>query len=539
MFLWLTLFVSGCAPYSRQLSNAEELMSVSPEKSLAILDSIDDSHLLTERLQARYALLRSEALHKNYIDVSSDSLINVAVNYYARKNDHKGRMQAFYYKGIVLQNAKNYSYAAVNFEMARREAELISNDFYLGQVFRALANIMNDTNNNEEAISYERLAISSYKKAGAKEYELYANAALATALVNNKQYIEARLLIDSLLAKPQEKAFTDHCRLLKSEIIIESGGDDWLEAIKIYDDVDKDLFYLTDYAYYAFALDKNGLKELSDYYIEEAYNHSKDFADSATVAAFQARIENNRKHFGKAFSLMENACEVQDSITRVLLRQSISIAQRDFFREEAKKQEIQSLNTKRTLWFVAIILLLVICIIILLSIIRIRRIDAIAKEQMTRFAYEKQKGEKILMDNASILGALLSESLGHLDKLADEYFRADKEEERDIIFREYKKRRQHIQNDEALYSSLEADLNKYCDGIMNKLKDEVPSIKGDNLRIISLFFAGMPNITVQLIMGKNSLGSIEMTKSRLRKMIKDSHPCHESLFLELLRTKKR
>ena len=40
--------------------------------------------------RAKYALLRSMALDKNYIDVADDSLINVAVEWYSRRGDADG-----------------------------------------------------------------------------------------------------------------------------------------------------------------------------------------------------------------------------------------------------------------------------------------------------------------------------------------------------------------------------------------------------------------------------------------------------------------
>lgn len=538
-FICATLVICGCSQSYKQLSDAESLMTASPDQSLSILNSINRSDLHSERQRAIYALLMSEALHKNYIDVTSDSLINVAVNFYSRTKNHRRRMQANYYKGIVLRNAQDYAYAAVSMEKARKEAEFLGDYFYLGQVFRALAAIMNETNNNPEAINYEKKAIMNYHLAGAETYEHYAKAALATGLVNNRQYAEAEVLIDSLIVLPQNQSFLDHCNLLKAEIIIETDRDDISEAIRFYQTADKDLFYLTDYAYYAYALDKVGNKDMANRYIEEAYLHSMDYADSATVDAFYARMENNRSNFKHAYSLMENASEVQDSLTRILLQQSTSIAQRDFFKEEARNQELQTHNAKQTSLFIVILSVLTVCIIILLSSIRIKKINAIKKEQMVHLVFAKQREKNLLMDNASILGALLSERLGHLDKLADEYFLAETPEDRAKVFKEYKKRQQSIQNDSTLYSSIEADLNRYCDGIMDKLSVEVPSIKGNNRRIISLFFAGLPNITVQLITGKISLSSIEMTRSRFRKMIKESDSAHKALFLDLLETKKR
>lgn len=74
---------------------------------------------------------------------------------------------------------------------------------------------------------------------------------------------------------------------------------------------------------------------------------------------------------------------------------------------------------------------------------------------------------------------------------------------------------------------------------MEKLRLEVPSIKGEHRIIISLFFAGIPTIAIQAITGKQSRKAVEMERSRLRKIIRASGAEHSDLFLEMMETKKR
>ena len=55
-------------------------ISEQPEKALAVLDSVfATGSVQGKEANARFALLYSMALDKNYIDVTDDSLINIAV----------------------------------------------------------------------------------------------------------------------------------------------------------------------------------------------------------------------------------------------------------------------------------------------------------------------------------------------------------------------------------------------------------------------------------------------------------------------------
>ena len=66
------------------LDRAESCMSAIPDSALMILELIDSLHFDSRSQSARYALLKSIALDKNYIDRTDDSLINIAVSYYRR-----------------------------------------------------------------------------------------------------------------------------------------------------------------------------------------------------------------------------------------------------------------------------------------------------------------------------------------------------------------------------------------------------------------------------------------------------------------------
>ena len=78
----LLCVIASCEVKERhQMDEAEALLSDYPDSVLAVLDKIDPSLLRSRGNSARYALLMSAALDKNYIDVIVDSLTRQAVDY--------------------------------------------------------------------------------------------------------------------------------------------------------------------------------------------------------------------------------------------------------------------------------------------------------------------------------------------------------------------------------------------------------------------------------------------------------------------------
>ena len=64
------------------LKNVESYISDRPDSALTVIQSIGADDLSSRELKAKHALLLSQALDKNFIDLTSDSLINIAVDYY-------------------------------------------------------------------------------------------------------------------------------------------------------------------------------------------------------------------------------------------------------------------------------------------------------------------------------------------------------------------------------------------------------------------------------------------------------------------------
>ena len=522
------------------LDNSEALMQESPDIALSVLQQRDNRNIRSKRLKARHALLLSQAYDKNYIDIASDSLTVIAVNYYGRQRQETlYKLLSYYYQGIVLKNSQSLISSILYFEKAEQVALCLNDYHYLGLIYRNKADIMASMNNSLEAINYTKQAIDYFKRANEMDYAQYARGSLAIFYVNERDFEPATLLIDSLINEsPEDSLFLSSILLSYGELLIEQGGAT-KEAVRLYSNIDSSYFYITDWAYYAYALNSIGAIDSANRVIRQAYYHAGDIIDSATVDGINSRIVASRKQFSKAYRFLDNASHIQDSLSREILHQSANIAQRDFYKEEAKYQALKSHSSTLAAWFLGITCLLLSIIGGLSFGIYKKRKDVIIKDQIAQLAYTHQKANSLTKDNAGILGALLSERLGHLDKLSVEYLSAETQKEKEAIFKEYKKRAGLLKNDDTLIASLEKDLDRFCNGIMTKLQDQVPDIKGENRRIICLFFAGLSNIAVQLITGKVSLKSVEMTRSRCRNIIKSSGAKDTTTFLELLENKKR
>ena len=169
LFILTILLLLACTACDRSarhvtehLSQAEELIWTTPDSALHILESISTSRHLTGKEQADYALLLSLAQYRCYIPVSSDSLINLAVEYYKDKNDADKKGAAFYVKGCILEE---YTKDIPNALLAYKEAEMCIPDMnekqYVARIYSSLGYINKKSFHFEPAKEYYQKAVQA------------------------------------------------------------------------------------------------------------------------------------------------------------------------------------------------------------------------------------------------------------------------------------------------------------------------------------------------------------------------------------------
>ena len=169
LFILTILLLLACTACDRStrhvtehLSQAEGLIWAAPDSALHLLESISASRHLTGKEQADYALLLSLAQYRCYIPVSSDSLINLAIEYYKDKNDADKKGAAFYVKGCILEE---YCKDIPNALLAYKEAETCIPDMddkqYVARIYSSLGYINKKSFHLEPAKEYYQKAVQA------------------------------------------------------------------------------------------------------------------------------------------------------------------------------------------------------------------------------------------------------------------------------------------------------------------------------------------------------------------------------------------
>lgn len=177
-------------------------MNTSPDSALIMLRSVDAKTLSTREEKAEYALLLSMALDKNFVDTTTFSIIQPAIDYYLEKGTPDEKLRTLYYQGRIFQNRGEQDEAMRVYIQARDvENKGYTDTLTFANLLVAQSTIFYTSYKTKEFIENNLQAAELYRSI---KHSLYEMTSLAKSLDG---YIieENRLLADSVLSICRER----------------------------------------------------------------------------------------------------------------------------------------------------------------------------------------------------------------------------------------------------------------------------------------------------------------------------------------------
>ena len=251
----LALF-SACADNTVQresLDGVEAIIEENPSEALRRLSAMDTLSLRSKPLKARYALLKSMALDKTYIDKTDFNVIQPAVDYYSKRGSATEKLRAAYYQGRIYQNKGNLGLAMDCFARAESEVEESEDRLTAARLYSAEALIYERLYDFENAIEYNTRAAALFREEGREksyinmlirivnEYTVSGDASKAAEYLDliemsdssSYSYRQNKYYWSSLLAYSVAfKKSRDEIGMLLSDYFrnVPSGAVDWLSV---------------------------------------------------------------------------------------------------------------------------------------------------------------------------------------------------------------------------------------------------------------------------------------------------------------------
>lgn len=531
--------MTGCTSTKvrRTLEDVETYISQRPDSALVVIESIDSAQLTNKGVRAHHALLHAMALDKNYIDVADDSLARTAVSYYQKHGPKKRLARSLYYLALSYFNDRQYDKAIIELIKAESVAEN-SDSLYMGLAKVLQANI--HSANYDKVSEIEKLfeALNIYSDIQADNYISVVRHRIARALINNKKYDEAKVILEELLNTENLKLRTlastmsDYAFLLGT-----SPNPDYYSSNEYYKKtiaLDINCMTTQDYWAWAYSLSKIGKTGTAYQLVDDL----KQVDSSGTAYYFMYKIAKNEGRPLEALEHLEKFTNKNNDEVVQVLKQSISTTQKNYY-----KSQFLAANYKATNRLLSMIIFVVACIAITcftgFYIIRYRKKKEAEKDEYIRYAEEISRQLKDLMSNSYTALqkkyiSMYKTKYETLRSLYERYLISDGRVDADkILYREVvrliNELRHDIQDEKTFNKILDDDLG----GIMTLLSTEFKSFSKKDHALIGYLALGFDVVMISHFMNCSS-NSVYIRKSRLKKEIKESDAEHKAIFLEIL-----
>ncbi len=573
MLAAFALALSGCteSETARSLNRAEAVMEEHPDSALAILGAIPSADVNSSADRALHALLLTQAQIKNGHIVDNDSLINIAVRHYSDRDDSPRLMKSLFYKAQVEYNRGDMAAAIVPAIRARELATEFNDSYWRAKAAELMADIYSVTHYKSEAVKYTEEAAEHYKKAGKARNHLFALCDLAVVRSNDGVDDNKNIaLLDSVrriaINEPADTTLIVYADRTLFGMYVDSGRND--EAHRILEEMlSLKSHYFPDseqYSYMSRLATNDGNDEEALQIIKTANDEATNTSQKVHVYVFYRDYHKSKGMSREAEAYTDSILTLQNTEVAAVLKQSVVSAQRDFFTARAEKEADKARLSAMTASALGI-LLAAVCIGFLLYYREKMRhkkaeIETMMLEAQSLSAQLDEKDESLqsainelnktrndlkelsitVSDKDSLLktqtlltNSILEKRFQTLNALSKDYLTlTNQSSPRTGIVSDFKKELDIMANPES-QAELERIVNNKHQGIITRLRNQLPKIKDQDIFFLTLIAAGVSRNAICLIT-KNKQANYYNKCSRLRRKIENSDSTDKQEFLDTI-----
>lgn len=369
MLLLLACCITSCSNHKQQetLNRAESIMEAHPDSALTILEGIEKSELGSKEEKARYALLMSMALDKNYIDTTSFDVLQPAIDYYLENGDPTEKLRTYYYQGRIFQNQGDRDNALNSFIQGIDVSTGSNDSLCIARILVAQGGLYDEFYDLDSYTNCHLKAAKIYKLLSYKwnEFDCLLNALNGAIASGNKNKGDSLLQLCSEFKNidtTQELALNKH----QLSHALKFGNNQEIKALIdcLDDNSNLDANVLLNIA---LAYNKVGVHEKAKSILESVNNGEK--YDTLKYLAISVPIFEDMGNYKDALAAYKNFSHKMDSINTLRFDQKAQTVE-DKHNLELKAQQ-EAREKKQIIWeSIGGFIFLIMIIIILLLLFR-------------------------------------------------------------------------------------------------------------------------------------------------------------------------
>ena len=521
----------GCADNRSILRQAESMMIEQPDSALEFLYKIDIHSFKSKHSRAKYALLLSQALDKNYIDKTDFDILQPAIDYYETHGPVAEKFLAFYYQGRIQSNSGDYVQAMLSYTRAEGLIPHISDNYSIGLLYAQMGFIYGILYDYPKSLEAYQKAYLYYQYVGKTALQYYTKLDIGRLYLQMNQNRAAEQNLIEVLQWGYENQNVSITRSSYGmlNMLYEAIGD--YEALQTLNEgkyaefLENELVVFRSKAY-LYAISHN--RQRARLYLDMAWEKARVQQDTINLLMKEYQINKELEDYQLALDFHEKVFHIQDSIVRHTLQQPVLSAQKDYFKSQS---EYNALKLKHNRQIQIVIIVIAFLVVIGISIFArqrmiaknneiVRYMDIVYHLEKTLFEKTKNADEvsyELTQMNKQI-NQLFIAQFDTIDKLSNVYYEMHHTQRvKDAIYAAVKKEIDIFSSKESIYR-LEEIVNMHRKNIMKKTREAMPKFRELDFQLLCFIYAGFSAKAIS-IFTSDSIGNIYMKKSRFKAKI--------------------
>lgn len=530
--LALTLMMGSCVkrhPYDSQLVAVDSLLCHDADSALTLLERISSADLATEGDQTYYALLLTQARYRCYVTATSDSTINIALDYYRQHDNEREKLtRAYIYKGAVMEELGD-SKAAMNYYQEAKSVVAPDDLFNQGYIRLRMGNVYRDHLAADTIdIRLIKQALFYFKQIPDSFYVLTSQNCIGSSYIGIDQdsallYLEQAQMLAKLL---HQDRMEETCLRYIADLKMYSENADDLEIAKqiALSQVNKDkkpkdeltLFLLIA----AYTLARQNKPDSATYYLNQLGNSK--LSDGLQVLDYDCRAEIARCCGDiRRYQLYSEKChKLSDSISNNDMQRQLRELELKYDNEALKYNALKY----KTHWQLSLLGALLLLSLLAIALMMIMHQSSQRKRQLKE---HEDTIERLYGDTARLSAQLakneemsedLKQTIRHqidtFTHLVEMHYQRIGQNPRKFV-ELFKKSYSINQPDLSFWTGIRAYADSTCGGIITHTMSECPSLCETDLRFLSLCCCDLPTTVIMACMGYNDVHSVYNKKRRI------------------------
>ena len=520
---------SHYSKYDDRLVTADSLMPDSAARALSLLSQLDKEEFSHKADRAYYALLITQARYHCYQRATTDSIINIALDYYMRHEDETEKLtRVLTYKGAVMEELGQEDNAMQYYKKA---LTIVSPDdhFNIGYIKLRIGNIYRDNMIADSSdVTLFKEALHHFEQAGDSMYMLTCLSEIGSSYIKTNR--------DSL------NEYLDRANTLSQKLnnrAVRQDNQIYIADIKMFSHNPQDVASAKEVAL-SLLHDSDCPDYHKDHLLLMAAITLAKLNDTDSARLFLKQV--SRDSLSSGLNVLYEKCLAELSLSQDDIRQyqqhyeksediADSIANNDrqkVLREIAERYDNETLKYEnlRIKSIIAVSILVGLCLICALTIALMavsrrgaRRMRQLQDNEVTIMQLNRDKASltaqldanKMMSDSMKLTIKQQTETFLHLVKSHVTDFADNPKQFSQLFKKSYSIRLP----DNSFWTSLRAYADSQFCNIITKARDSSPLLSEKDLNFLSLYCCDLPTTVIMACMGYTDPHSVYNKKRRI------------------------